>query len=252
MKRFHCGAIGAALPVFAASVTASAGYLFDFEDSAHLGYGDDSVLSRFAMYEAGGCTFRLGWDTNHDFTSDQDLRIEDYNDGASETAGVGGYSLASYSTQFQDGASSWDNDYSHDGGNWFVRANKENGFNRTTGRLLVAMEGNVWQVGGRLNDLDHGEQYTITAYAADGSIIQSIDSPNYAGVGGETLNGRSWTFSLDGGNDAATIAYLAIEMTDDGTGGGFGFDNLTFIPAPGALALLSLAGLAARGGRRRH
>ncbi len=252
MKRSLCGAVGAAIPVFAVSLTASAGYIFDFEDSADLGYGDDSVLSRFAMYEAGGCTFRLGWDTNHDFTSDQDLRIEDYNDGASETAGVGGYSLASYSTQFQDGASSWDNDYNHDGGNWFVRANKENGYNRTTGRLLVAMEGNIWQVGGRLNDLDHGERYTITAYSSDGSIVDSISSPSYAGVGGETLNGRSWTFTLGGGDEHYNIAFMAIEMVDDGTGGGFGFDNLTFIPAPGAIALVCLAGLVKTNGRRRR
>ncbi|MDA0803760.1 MAG: PEP-CTERM sorting domain-containing protein [Planctomycetota bacterium] len=252
MKRLMCGAVGIALPIFVATTSSSAGYVFDFEDTTSLGYGNDSLLSRFATYQAGGCTFRMGWDTNHDLEADQDLRFEDYNTNGVESIGVGGYALASYSTQFQSGDSSWDRDYAGNGGNWFLRANKEDGFNRNTGRMLVSMEGFIWQVGGQMNDLDHGEQYTITAYADDGSVIDTVNSPVHSGVGGESLNGRSWTFSLGSGDDHYNIAYLAIEMTNDGTGGGFGFDNFTFVPAPGALALLGMAGLTMRGRRRQR
>lgn len=250
MKRSLCGAVCSALPLIVVPI-ASAGWVIDFEDAVDRGLGDDALLSRFTGFELGGCRIQIGWDTNHDLEFDQDMRVEDYNDGAAETAGVLGYALASYSTQFTGQASSWDMDYNGNGGDYFLRANKENGFNRTTGRVLIAMHGSVWEFGAQLNDLDHGEKYTVVAYAADGTVLGTQSSPVYTGVGPTTQNGRSWSFNF-AFNDAEEISFVSIEMEDDGTGGGFGLDNITFVPAPGAMALFATAGLLARNGRRRR
>ncbi|MDA1008605.1 MAG: hypothetical protein O2800_06330 [Planctomycetota bacterium] len=223
----------------------------DFEDTVARGLGDDSLLSRYTLYEVGGTSLTFGWDTSNDLLADQSLRFEDYNDGATETIGVLGYRLAGYSTQFLGETSSWDMDYSGLGGNYFIRANKEHGFNRTTGRMLISFTGEtVTEFSALLNDLDHAEQFVITAYAADGSVLQTLNSASFTGVTPATQNGRGWAFTL-GSAAASPMAYLAIEMTDDGTGGGFGLDNVSFIPAPASLACLAAAAFWSKGRRRR-
>ncbi|MFM7050901.1 MAG: hypothetical protein ACKOYN_02030 [Planctomycetota bacterium] len=210
--------------------------------------GDDSVISTDRDFAVANTSVRFGWDTNGDLLADAAMRLEDYNDGLVETAGVGGYSEFGFADANGLG---WDRDLDVQGDNWFMRVAREDGYRINTGSMLMSFASGVASVSGRLLDLDWNERFRVTAYSASGSQIamfETIQGPGDESASSYNSKMYNWSISANG----AAISFVRISFIGDASvGGGWGFDNLdaTAIPAPGAIALLGLAGLA---GRRRR
>jgi len=210
--------------------------------------GDDSAVSIDRAYLVGNTSVVFGWETSGDLLADASMRLEDYNDGLVETAGVGGYTEFGFADSNGLG---WDRDLDAQGDNWYLRFSREDGHRINTGSMLMTFGSGVAAVSGTLLDLDWREMFRITAYDALGNQIAQIDTAS--GLGDErmgSLNSRAYDFTIGAGG--LEISFVRIAFVGDATlGGGWGFDNIDVVPvpAPGAIALLGLAGIVAR--RRR-
>ncbi len=252
--------------LFAACVAGAANAdLIDFESAAGLPFGavfgDDAFIAPEYGFLSGTTTVFFGWERNGDLLADAGMRFEDYNDGLVESAGVNGQIFCGFSSHARSG---FDLDATGGvagkggpggkGGGYFMRVDREGGESIGSGSMLMRFTGGlVGSVSGSILDVDHLELYRVTAYAADGSVLGTLDSP--AGPGGEgddSLDSLPWDFTIGGFEQA--IAYVRVSFLGDPTvSGGWGFDNFAIggiVPAPGALALLGLAGCL--GGRRRR
>jgi len=89
--------------------------------------------------------------------------------------------------------------------------------------LLVTYTQPVTWASGDILDVDFGEEWTVTARACDESILgQVVIAAGDAGTG----NGKATPWQL---SSETAICFITLEMTDVDGGGGFAFDNFSFI-----------------------
>lgn len=254
MESFNASRLFAAGVIAAVIAGSAAAANVDFEPTGgrtptETPFGDDARIATDAAFLVGGTSVYFGWETTGDLLADASMRIEDYNDGLAETAGVYGGVHFGYSGLEQG----LDRDLSGTGDNYFMRVSREDGHTMYSGSMLMTFATGVSSVSGSLLDLDYNERYRLTAYDALGNVIASSDtilaSPS-EGLG--SLNCDAYNFVIDAGGQEISflrISFIGINMSP--LGGGWGFDNIgvVSVPAPGAIALLGLAGLV---GRRRR
>jgi len=113
-----------------------------------------------------------------------------------------------------------------------------------TGVLPFSCSGEIW-------DVDNGEQYVVNAYDSSNALIATYIPP--VGLHPDlpgSRNGLDTVFVFSG--LSAPIAKIGIYLQSTIGGGGFAFDNFnaTQIPAPGAVAALSLGAVASMRRRR--
>lgn len=112
--------------------------------------------------------------------------------------------------------------------------------------LVNRVVGEIWDIDG--NSSQGTEQWRVIAYAADRSVLGTIDSP----IGTTTSNSNPlqagpWAWGFDFGDDA-TVAAVGFQFVGTKqTGIGLAFDNFAYfeVPGPGPLALLAAAGVVA-------
>ncbi|MFM7051660.1 MAG: hypothetical protein ACKOYN_05950 [Planctomycetota bacterium] len=250
MELFNRSRLTAASLVAAALAGAASADQINFEPSfGETTLGDDSVIATNRDFAIAGTSVRFGWDTNGDLLADAAMRLEDYNDGLAETAGVGGYTEFGFADANGRG---WDRDLDVQGDNWFMRVAREDGHRINTGSMIMSFATGVGAVSGRLLDLDWNERFRITAYDASGAeiaVFETVQGPGDERV--DSYNSKMYNWSISAGDIA--ISHIRISFIGDASvGGGWGFDNIdatAAVPAPGALALLGLAGIV---GRRRR
>jgi hypothetical protein len=107
--------------------------------------------------------------------------------------------------------------------------------------------------------IDGGSFTTLLESTIDESLTQTYTMDNPANnpvmiddpmvVAGVLLNDEYQTFSAAIAGSGSTLSIRFTAQLDGGSEG-FGFDNLTIVPAPGAAALLALGGLVASRRRR--
>lgn len=106
----------------------------------------------------------------------------------------------------------------------------------------LSVSGEIWDIDG--TSPSNTEQWTVSAYDAGGTQLDSILSPLGDSNGASSLDGREWAFGFSGLGPIARIDFDFEGSKQQGIG--VAFDNLTFEPAPvpvPASALLLLGGL---------
>ena len=224
---------------FAATLHAG---VIDFEDAA--AYGGDDVAIEASYFQAQGYNFNAVAGASAADVTDVVFAFEQV--GRDGTDGF-----------WNKGGSGRDEALAGDLGNYFLKAGTGNlAYNKAKYFKLdidyttvsTAASGEIW-------DIDGPEQYQVSAYNADGGLINSLTSPH----GG--LDGKPWAFAFSVDPESGqVIDRIEIEASGTGTLRGFAFDNFDAFglssathatPLPAALPL-GIMGIGVFVASRRH